>query len=66
MGSVKTSEDVQTQNIETSAKSKEEKNKRTADTLVQSDHELLTSKQVTDGEIPVHQSTRKWKEKKIK
>ncbi|CAA3015725.1 Hypothetical predicted protein [Olea europaea subsp. europaea] len=66
MGSVKTSEDVQTQNIETSAKSKEEKNKRTADTLVQSDHELLTSKQVTDGEIPVHQSTRKQKEKKIK
>ncbi|CAI9779826.1 unnamed protein product [Fraxinus pennsylvanica] len=67
-GSAKTSEKVQTQDkvIESNAKLKKEKNKRTADSLVQSDHELLISKQGTDGEIPVPASTRKQKEKKIK
>ncbi|KAL2456752.1 LisH domain-containing protein [Forsythia ovata] len=70
-GSGKTSEEVQPHDkvTESNAKSKKEKTKKTAETLVQSDHELLASKQDTDGavlEIPVDESAREQKEKKKK
>ncbi|CAA2969974.1 Hypothetical predicted protein [Olea europaea subsp. europaea] len=70
-GSGKISEEVLTQHkvTESNANSKKDKNKITANTLVQSEHELLALKKVTDDavrEITVDGPTKKQKEKKKK